>query len=468
MPHSCEASEYLGLDTHTFSDLEIFESDTGDASLFDFCNFTRTVGGAAVLRRRMEHPWSSPERIRLTQDAIIFINRRRPLFEQLPSRYVIGGTQDYLLEILPALDYRNRLEFALGVFQMWFNHDSHYFSILRGAQAAARLVQALRIFVAQEEMRSPAGELESLVRQMRALLARPRLSRVPDCDVGTWGTWRMLRLDQVLRIKEKPAIIRLLALTHELDALVAMADATCKHGFTMPRIESGAIRMQAEGLVHPYLQEPVANPVALDQQHRVLFLTGPNMAGKTTYLRAFATALYLAHLGMGVPAQSFHFVPVQWLFSTISLSDDLRRGVSYFRAEALRAKAVVQAVAAGQRVVALMDEPFKGTNIKDAYDASLAILERLSQRENCLLMFSSHLIELNDCLSAVGEQVDCRYFEAVESGERLHFDYLLRAGISEQRLGMRVLREEGVFELLDTDTGPAITEGGCAATQTAS
>ncbi len=449
MSHPCTESEFLGLDAHTFKDLEIFESETGDASLFDFCNLSRTRGGAAALRRRMKHPWSNADRIRSTQESISFITAQRQAFITLPTAYVSGGAEAYMQEILPALDYRNQLDFALGAFQIWFNHDSHYFSIVRGVQATCRLVQALRLFVAQAELASLAGELVSLVREMRTLLARPKLSRVPDYDVGGWGTWRMLRLDQVLRVQEKATITRLLVLIYELDALTAMADATHKYGFAMPHIEEGLLRVHAEGLVHPYLEKAVANPVELNQESRVLFLTGPNMAGKTTYLRAFATALYLAHLGMGVPASSFRFVPVQWLFSSISLTDDLRRGVSYFRAEALRVKAVAQAVADGRRVVALMDEPFKGTNVKDAFDASLAILERFSARENCLFMFSSHHIELNDHLGTTSGQVDCRYFEAVESGDRLHFDYRLRPGISEQRLGMRVLREEGIFELLD-------------------
>ena len=131
-----------------------------------------------------------------------------------------------------------------------------------------------------------------------------------------------------------------------------------------------------------------------------------------------------------------------------SLHDDLRNGVSYFRAEALRVKAIAQAIAEGYRVVAILDEPFKGTNVKDALDASLAILERFAARRDCLFMFSSHLIELSERLSSTG-QIDCRYFEAEEGEGRLRFDYLLRPGVSSQRLGMRVLREEGVFELLD-------------------
>jgi DNA mismatch repair ATPase MutS len=192
----------------------------------------------------------------------------------------------------------------------------------------------------------------------------------------------------------------------------------------------------------------VANPLELNQDRRVLFLTGPNMAGKTTYLRAVATALYFAHLGMGVPAHRFHFVPVQSLLTSISVSDNLNDGVSFFRAEALRVKAVAQAIANGHRVIAIMDEPFKGTNIKDAFDASLAILQRFAMSEDCLFMVSSHLIELSERLSA-DLHVDYQYFEAEEQEDQLRFDYVLRPGVSSQRLGMRVLREEGVFDLLD-------------------
>ena len=192
----------------------------------------------------------------------------------------------------------------------------------------------------------------------------------------------------------------------------------------------------------------MGNPVALNQSQRLLFLSGPNMAGKTTYLRAFATALYFAHLGVGVPAATFRFTPVDRLFTAISLSDDIHSGVSYFRAEALRARAIAEAIAAGDRVVAVLDEPFKGTNVKDAMDATLAIMDRFSAREGCLFMFSSHLIELSDKVSE-STQVDRRYFEAEEGEGRLRFDYKLRSGVSSQRLGMRVLREEGVFDLLD-------------------
>jgi DNA mismatch repair protein MutS len=438
------------LDAHTFKDLEIFESATGGTSLFQFCNLTRSNGSAKALRQRMKRPWSSVARIRAAQESLAFILAERQAFGKLASVvYTASRVDRYTHEILPVVKHENLLEFTLGAFELWLSYSGRGFSkIVLGVQDTCRLIRLLRRFLAQAELASAAGELASVFDEMRELLARPKLARIPDREIAGWWAWRILRAHQVFRLHEKATIARLLELIYETDALTALADVTRKHGFVLPRIEQGPLRAHAEGLIHPFVRNAVPNPVELDQERRVLFLTGPNMAGKTTYLRAFATALYLAHLGVGVPARSFRFVPAQRLFSSISISDDVHSGVSYFRAEALRVKAIAEALADGYRVVALMDEPFKGTNVKDALDASRAILERLAERQDCLFMFSSHLIELSEHLSAV-DQVDCRYFEAEKGGGRLRFEYVLRPGVSNQRLGMRVLREEGIFELLD-------------------
>ncbi|MFT6432391.1 MAG: DNA mismatch repair ATPase MutS [Candidatus Azotimanducaceae bacterium] len=441
--------DVLVLDAHTLKDLEIFGSEEGQTTLFEFCNHTRTEGGAKALKRRMEFPWSNAGRIRSTQESVSYILANRQAFTKLPSAYAATRTEYYSHEVMPIVIHANALEFTFGAFSLWANHASHYLSIVRGVQIACRLIRALREFLRREDLALAQGELAPLIEEMRTLVDRAGFALVPVEEVGSWA-WRILRLDQVFRLQEKETLARLLVLIYEIDALVTMADVTRDNEFILPDIEEGPLRVLAEGLIHPFLEKPVPNPVEIDQQRRVLFLTGPNMAGKTTYLRSFATAFYLAHLGMGVPAKSFSFVPAQRLFSAISLSDDLRGGISYFRAEALRAKAVAKAISEGHRVVAIMDEPFKGTNVKDALDASLAILERLATKNDCLFMFSSHLIELSDSLSTTN-QIDCRNFEAEEGEGRLRFDYLLRPGVSSQRLGMRVLREEGVFDLLDAD-----------------
>jgi DNA mismatch repair protein MutS len=443
--------DFLILDDQTLKDLEIFWSESGEQNLFEFCNLTRTEGGAKVLRRRMEHPWSNTTRIRATQDSIKFIQKHRETFSQLPAAYVTGRVDHYMNEILPIVVQENSLEFTLGAFSLWSHHDRHYTSIVLGVQVSCKLINALRQFTEPFTEAgvpdSPIGELGPIFEELQLLLGREQLAKVPQNETRKWF-WKNLRFDQIFRLHEKVAISRMLHLIFEIDALIAMADATSQNDFTLPQLEDGPLRVQAESLTHPFVDQAVPNPATLDQNKRVLFLTGPNMAGKTTYIRSFATALYLAHLGMGVPAKNFQFVPAQRLFSSISLSDDLRSGISYFKAEALRVKAVAKAIADGYRVVALMDEPFKGTNVKDALDASLAILDRFATKTDCLFIFSSHLIELKEALNDTS-QIDCRYFEADEQHGQLSFDYLLRPGVSSQRLGMRVLREEGVFDLLD-------------------
>ena len=439
----------MRLDAQTFKDLEIFRSETGGTSLIDFCNFTRNEQGARVLQRRMQNPWSDSAAISNTQESITFINSQRWSFNRLPSFASTEIVENYFHGVLP-LTGDNVIEFSIGALEMRFGDPRSYGRIFRGVNASCEFIRALQHIVFQPELSDPAGELVQILAEMRRLLSHDGFTRLPNKETWDMNFWTIMRIDQIFRVYEKSALHRLLELVYELDALVSMADATRKHGLVMPEIVESELFIEGEKLVHPFLEKAVANPIVLNQKQRMLFLTGPNMAGKTTYMRACAIALYLAHLGMGVPARSFRFSTVQCLFSSISLADNLNDGVSYFRAEALRVKAIAKAVADGYRVAAFMDEPFKGTNIKDAIEATGVILSSFAGKQDCLFMFSSHLIELSEQMQAT-EQIDCRYFEAEESGGELSFDYILCSGVSTQRLGMRVLKEEGVFELLGKD-----------------
>jgi DNA mismatch repair ATPase MutS len=436
------------MDAQTYRDLEIFEAEGGAQSVFDLCNVTRTDGGARALRARMKKPFSSPARIRAVQDSISAILDHRLAFERLPSDLVTTAVEKYVQGSLPLITSDNPFEFFVGALEVRFGEVRPWTRIVRGVQATSAMIRSLRRLLGSVEMRTAKGEVGALIEEMRTLVARPALAIVPDEERWDLPSWTILRIDHVLRHTERAAVERLLHLLFEVDALVAMAEVVQRFELAMPEMMDGPLAIEAEGVSHPFIKDAVANPVRLDQNRRMLFLTGPNMAGKTTYLRACGIALYLAHLGMGVPARSFRFSPCQRLFSSITVHDNVRSGVSFFRAEALRVKQIAQAVTDGYRVVAFMDEPFKGTNVKDALDASRAILERFAARVGSLFLVSSHLIELGEQMIATG-QVDCRHFEAGEQEGRLRFEYVLRPGVSTQRLGMRVLREEGIFALLD-------------------
>lgn len=422
-------------------------------SLFQFCNATQTQGGEKALQRRMKQPWAKAEQIHATHTAINFIISQPNLFKKFDESnlgFVAGSIDAYLYAALPLIVYENTIEFAYSAAALYASDAYHISMISRNVNLMRKLLHSMREFLGQPELQSAVGEIAPLITEAKAIVFEGKLAAIQQEQpgMGLRKLWRILRQDQLFRIQAREEVARLLALIYEMDALISLAKTTKNNNLKLPMVEEGDLHIYAEGLKHPYLQNAVANSVQLNQEKCGLFLTGPNMAGKTTYMRAFAIALYLAHLGMGLPASVYRFTPVQEFVSSISLSDNLHAGVSYFRAEALRVKDVANAIKSGARVVAIMDEPFKGTNVKDTLEASMAILSRFSAMPNLLFMFSSHQIELADKIQGA---IDFRYFSAIETEERLRFDYTLREGVATQRIGMRVLKEEGVFDVLDTD-----------------
>lgn len=447
----------LFVDEQTLADLEIFAAQGGAPSLLDLLDRTRTVGGSRVLRARFQRPLGSLEGIRAVQDALRHITSHRPPFNLLPGEGMLAGVELYLQSNLSLVGSGSRLGALFEALEVRLADYKEYRQTVIGVRRTARMIHMLARLSDRPEFVEAPGELGSCFREMRALLARPGLSGLPLDGEGELPWWRIMRVDRALRGEERGTIERLMHLVYDIDALVSMADATVERDFVFPDLLDGPAQLVGAGVYHPFLEEPVANPLALDQRRRLLFLTGPNMAGKTTYLRACGIAVHLGHLGMGVPARSFAFTPFNGLFTAITLTDNVREGVSFFRAEALRVKCIAAALADGRRVVALLDEPFKGTNVKDALDASRAVFRRLAASRDSVFLVSSHLIEVAAALEATGS-VDCRRFEASETPEGLEYDFLLRPGISAQRLGMRVLEEEGVFELLDEPDASSAAE----------
>jgi DNA mismatch repair ATPase MutS len=171
------------------------------------------------------------------------------------------------------------------------------------------------------------------------------------------------------------------------------------------------------------------------------------MGGKTTYLRTVACSVYLAQLGMNVPARSMRFTPVRSLFTSLNPVDDLRGGVSYFYAEVLRVKEAATLLAGGEPTLLLFDEVFRGTNLKDALEASTHVIRGFADARKGVSIFSSHLSELSDVL-ADHSAVRFRRFTGSIEGGRPVFDFRIEEGVSDQRFGMLLLRDARVPELI--------------------
>jgi len=177
------------------------------------------------------------------------------------------------------------------------------------------------------------------------------------------------------------------------------------------------------------------------------------MAGKTTYLRTVALVALLAQVGMGVPAEEARLTPVEAVFTSLNPSDDLKAGLSYFLAEVMRVKAAATLLAADTRTLVLFDEVFKGTNIKDALEASAEVILGFAGARRSGFVFSSHLSELGEVLRSNPKIRFC-YFDGEIVKNAPHYGYELKDGVSDKRFGLLLLRRAGIPELIDRIHGP--------------
>ncbi|MCH9691201.1 MAG: hypothetical protein K0U59_03935 [Gammaproteobacteria bacterium] len=288
-------------DPYTLDDLNIFSTQTNKISLFNFCDHTRTNGGSKALRKRMEQPFSTVEKILSVQLSITYMNEHHLGFENLPKNIVMKNVDTYIGGALPMVNSTNPIEFIIEAFSLWFNYEKFYFSIVRGVKFTCTLLKLLRQLIKNMPKLSSSGEILSLLDEIKIILARDELTKIKSPKNGSYSVLQTIRLDQTFRLKEMHSIRKLILLTYEIDALMAMAICTKNNGFILPDIKPGAPHIQAKELVQPLVENAIGNNMILHPKKPLLFLTGPNMAGKSTYLRAVGTALYLAHLGMGVP-----------------------------------------------------------------------------------------------------------------------------------------------------------------------
>ena len=172
------------------------------------------------------------------------------------------------------------------------------------------------------------------------------------------------------------------------------------------------------------------------------------MAGKSTFIKAVGIAVYLAHLGMGVPASAMRLSLFDGVLSNINVVDNIAKGESYFFNEVKRIKDTILKINDHRKWLVLIDELFKGTNVLDAMKCSSAVIRGLIKIHNSIFILSTHLYEIGDELKDY-PNISFKYFETAVTGDQLHFSYLLKEGISNDRLGYLILKREKVVELLD-------------------
>lgn len=201
--------------------------------------------------------------------------------------------------------------------------------------------------------------------------------------------------------------------------------------------------VEATALGHPLLDAPVPNDVSLPGPRHALLITGSNMSGKTTLMRAVGANVVLALAGAPVNARSFRLSPLQTLTS-MRVKDSLERGVSYFYAEVQRIKAVLDAAQAARgQALFLLDEILLGTNTRERQIASREVL-RLLLGTGAIGAVTTHDLSLAVLADEPGAHVvNVHFRDHLEAGKMV-FDYRLRQGVVDTTNALRVLRLAGV------------------------
>jgi DNA mismatch repair ATPase MutS len=436
-------------DNQTLEDLNITGKYRPNA-IFGLFNKVKTTGGEKLLLDMFAHP--------LTDAADI--NRRSRVFQYFQDTVPVFPFEKEMLAVVENYLGNNYgsgyLAVMMTLFKMRLQQSvtlAVQFSEVKNAQLQAiAMLDTCRAFLETIGNMEAAGEvLSQKIKAAKAVLADPRIAAI-KADI-THSLFTIIQQDHLLKNVLGEQMKTLLSLIYELDVYVAVGQvASAKKLCYAQALAKSKNVFKAAAIWHPGISNAVANPVSLYQQNNLVFLTGANMAGKSTLMKSIGINFYLAHMGFPVAAHGLQFSVKDGLYSSINMADSLQNGFSHFYAEVHRVKTVATAVSKAQSLLVIFDELFKGTNVKDAYDATLAVTTAFSKYGNCLFLVSTHITEVGAVLKQQCGNVQFLYLPALMDSGKPTYPYKVEQGISDDRHGMMIIQQEGILDILAAES----------------
>ena len=231
----------------------------------------------------------------------------------------------------------------------------------------------------------------------------------------------------------------------ELDVLANLAERADSLNLSKPALVDDPC-LEIVGGRHPIVEQNletpfVPNDTRLDQQRRMLIITGPNMGGKSTYMRQNALITLLAHIGSFVPADSARIGPIDRIFTRIGASDDLAGGRSTFMVEMTETANILHN--ATEQSLILMDEIGRGTSTFDGLSLAWACAEHLASQVKAFTLFATHYFELTTMPEQHGNVINV-HLDAVEHDDSIVFMHAVKEGPANQSYGLQVAALAGV------------------------
>jgi DNA mismatch repair protein MutS len=436
----------MQIDNTTYADLAVFQT-SDEFSLFSKMDRTRTVGGRIQLLDFFNHPFSQLDKIKQTQEILDIIRRREKDWAPSISNGTIMVMERFYetpLDKIPA----SHDPVSARMYQLLHSQD---FALTRYSIGHfADFILGMYSILAIREQENTPSLLKGLLDRAARLLSPDTIQQIAKKKSGDkLQPHEVVEYGNYIRNHFKQAAGDLITIYGKLDAWYSMAMAGKEYQLVEPDMQDTEFPfIEIEGLHHLLLPQPVAYDVHMEPNNNFFFLTGANMAGKSTFIKSIGAALFLAHLGMGVPAVKMRTSLFDGILSNINVVDNLVKGESYFFNEVQRIRKTIIQISDKRKWLVLIDELFKGTNVQDAMKCSSVVIKGLIKIKSSLFILSTHLYEIGEELRKY-PNISFKYFETGIRDGQLQFPYLLKDGISNDRLGYLILEREKVVELLD-------------------
>ncbi len=434
-------------DKQTLEDLNLL-GKFKQHSIFSLFNKVNTSGAEKLLNEMFQNPLTEPGAINKRSAILKYFQSKQLSFpfanEQfsMVDNYLSGSGGRHYLTALIVLGKKKLLGTIV--------RDEEYKKTQSSLQQTIALLNQCKTFISQFS-NDDDHPFYNEVLAVKNILDDPKLEWLAAEQNSQLSLTKMARYDNLLRHKMQAALTTVIDTFYLLDLYISVANLAQAKDFNFAQARPKEDNLfTATAVRHPGIEKAVANPVSFHQHSNMIFLTGANMAGKSTFMKAFGINVYLAHMGFPVAAKGMEFSVKDGIYTSINVPDNLNMGYSHFYAEVLRVKNVAEQVSSGKSLVIIFDELFKGTNVKDAYDATLAVTAAFSEYANCLFIISTHIIEAGEVLKE-RNNIQMLYLPTIMNGNIPQYTYKLQPGISSDRHGMMIIENEGILELLDTN-----------------
>jgi hypothetical protein len=231
----------------------------------------------------------------------------------------------------------------------------------------------------------------------------------------------------------------------EVEALSSISNTHFNNpDWTFPGISDRDFKLEAEDAGHPLIPktERVLNSLLFDESSSLVIVTGPNMAGKTTFLKTIGVNMILSLAGGPVCARGFITYPFR-LYSSMKLSDSLDKKLSLFYSELLRLKMIYDAILNGDPVFYLIDEMLKGTNALDRQKGSIAFVHQLVEKQSMGIL-ATHDLKLTQLEEDHPQKIQNYHFDGNVVDDKLIFDYKLKSGVCQSSTALKLMRKIGI------------------------